>query len=37
MAAVEDYRYWADRKEETMGKNKGCISDDDESDKKDTE
>jgi len=37
MAAVEDYRYWADRKEETIEDNNGCISDDDESDKKDTE
>jgi hypothetical protein len=37
MAAVEDYRCWADRKEERMEHDNGCISDDDESHKKDTE
>jgi len=37
MAAVEDYRCWADRKEESMQKDDGCISDDDESHKKDIE
>jgi hypothetical protein len=37
MAAVEDYRCWADRKEESMEHDNGCISDDDESHKKDTE
>jgi len=37
MAAAEDYRYWADRKEECIEDNNGCISNDDESHKKDTE
>jgi len=37
MAAAEDYRYWADRKEECIENDNGCISDDDESHKKDTE
>jgi len=37
MAAAEDYRYWADRKKESMENDNGCISDDDESHKKDTE
>ena len=37
MAAVEDYRCWADRNEESMEHDNGCISDDDESHKKDTE
>ena len=37
MAAAEDYRYWADRKEESIENDNGCISDDDESHKKDTE
>jgi len=37
MAAREDYRYWADGKEESIENNNGCISDDDESHKKDTE
>ena len=37
MAAVEDYRYWADRKEESIENDNGCISDDDESHKKVTE
>jgi len=36
MAAAEDYRYWADRKEESIENNNGCISDDDESHKTDT-
>jgi len=36
-AAAEDYRYWADRKEESIENDNGCISDDDESHKKDTE
>jgi len=36
MAAAEDYRYWADRKEESIENNNGCISDDDELHKKDT-
>jgi len=36
MAAVEDYHYWADRKEESIDNDNGCISDDDESHKKDT-
>jgi len=31
MAALEDYRYWAHRKEESIANDKGCISDDDES------
>jgi len=37
MAAAEDYRYWADRKEESIENDNGCISDDDESHKKDSE
>jgi len=37
MAAAEDYRYWADRKEESIENDNGCISDNDESHKKDTE
>jgi len=37
MAAAEDYRYWANRKEESIENDNGCISDDDESHKKDTE
>jgi hypothetical protein len=37
MAAVEDYHCWADRKEESMEHDNGCISNDDESHKKDTE
>jgi len=38
MAAAEDYRYWADRKEECTEKNNNdCICDDDESHKKDTQ
>jgi len=37
MAAAEDYRYWADRKKESIENDNGCISDDDESHKKDTE
>jgi len=37
MTAAEDYRYWADRKEESIENDNGCISDDDESHKKDTE
>jgi len=37
MAAVEDYHYWADRKEESIENYNGCISDDDESHKKNTE
>ena len=37
MAAVEDYRYWADRKEESIENDNGCISDDNESHKNDTE
>jgi len=36
MAAAEDYCYWADRNEESIENNNGCISDNDESDKKDT-
>jgi len=36
MATAEDYRYWADRKEESIENDNGCISDDDESHKKDT-
>jgi len=35
--AAEDYRYCADRKEESIENDNGCISDDDESHKKDTE
>jgi len=30
MAAVEDYRYWADRTEDSIENDNGCISDDDE-------
>jgi len=30
MAAAEDYRYWADRKEESIENDNGCISDDGE-------
>jgi len=37
MAAAQDYRYWADRREESIENNNGCISDDDKSHKKDTE
>jgi len=37
MAAVEDYRYWANRKEESIENDNDGISDDDESHKKDTE
>jgi len=37
MAAAEDYRYWADRKEESIENHIGCISNDDESHKKDTQ
>jgi len=37
MAAAEDYRYWADRTKESIENDNGCISDDDESHKKDTE
>jgi len=37
MAAGEDYRYWADRKEESIENYNGCISDDAESHKKDRE
>ena len=37
MAAAEDYRYWVDRKEESIENDNGCISDDDESHKEDTE
>jgi len=36
MAAAEVYCYWADRKEESIENDNGCISDDDESHKKDT-
>jgi len=36
MAATEDYRYCAHRKEESIEHDNGCISDDDESHKKDT-
>jgi len=36
MAAAEDYDYWADRKEESIENDNGCISDDNESHKKDT-
>ena len=36
LAAVEDFRSWADRGEESTEKDNGCISDDDESHKKDT-
>jgi len=37
MAAAEDYRYWADSKEQSIENDNGCISDDDESHNKDTE
>ena len=37
MAGAEDYHYWSDRKEESIEKDNGCISDDEESHKKDTE
>ena len=37
MAAAEDYCYWADRKEESIENDNGCISDDEESHKKDTQ
>jgi len=37
MAAAEDYRYWTDRKKESIDNDNGCISDDDQSHKKDTE
>jgi len=37
MAAAEDYHYWPDRKEESIENDNGCICDDDESHKKDTE
>jgi len=37
MTAAEDYRYWAARKEESIENDNGCISDNDESHKKDTE
>jgi len=37
MAAVEDYCYWGDRKEEMIENDNGCISDDDKWHKKDTE
>jgi len=37
MAATEDYCYWADRKKESIENDNGCISDNDESHKKDTE
>jgi len=37
MATAEDYRYLADRKEDSIENDNGCISDDDESYKKDTE
>jgi len=36
MAAAEDYCYWADRKEDSIEHDNGCISDDDDSHKKDT-
>ena len=36
MAAVEDFRSWANRGEESTEKANSCISDDDESYKKDT-
>ena len=35
LATVDDYRSWADRKEEGAERDNGCISDDDESHKKD--
>jgi len=37
MAAAEDYRYWADKKEESIENDNGWISDYDESHKQDTE
>jgi len=37
MASAEEYRYWADRKDESIENDNGCIPDDDESLKKDTE
>jgi len=37
MAAAEDYCYWANKKEESIENDNGCISDDNESHKKDTE
>jgi len=37
MAAAEDYCYWADRKEESIENDNGCISDDVESHKQDME
>jgi len=37
MAAAEDYRYWADKKEESIENDNGCISDDNESHKKESE
>jgi len=37
MPAGEDYHYGADRKEESIENDNGGISNDDESDKKDTE
>ena len=37
MAGAEDYRYWADRKEESIDNDNGCIPYDEESHKKDTE
>jgi len=37
MAAVEDYLYWADRQEESIENDNGCISNANESHKKDTE
>jgi len=36
MAAAVDYGYWADRNKESIENDNGCISDDDESHKKDT-
>jgi len=37
MADPEDYGYWADRTIESIENNSGCIADDDESHKKETE
>jgi len=37
MAAAEDYRFWADKKEQSIENDNGCICDDGESHKKDTE
>jgi len=37
MAATGDYGYWTDTKEESIENGNGCISDDDESHKKETE